>query len=137
MNHPIKRFKSENVDQHKAKNKNLDFNLYAGHDELTLPNSTQNKPNYLAQDIKSEVESLWKNCEEQKTINNNANNANCMKENKSEMDNDKISTDSLFTSEGLQPSYADLNKIFDNSDDNSNDDHVCWQSNAHEKVILT
>lgn len=123
MNHPIKRFKTENVDQHKTKNKNLDFNLYAGHDELTLPNSTQNKPNYLAQDIKSEVESLWKNCEEQKT-NNNANNANCMKENKSEIDNDKISTDSLFTSEGLQPSYADLNKIFDNSDDNSNDDHV-------------
>jgi mediator of RNA polymerase II transcription subunit 13 len=125
MNHPIKRFKSDNVDQHKAKNKNFDFNLYAGHDELTLPNSTQNKPNYLhtAQDIKSEVESLWKNCEEQKT-NNNANNASCVKENKSEIDNDKMSTDSLFTSEGLQPSYADLNKIFDNSDDNSNDDHV-------------
>ncbi|CAH1719545.1 unnamed protein product [Chironomus riparius] len=135
MNHPIKRFKSDNVDQHKLKNKNLDFNLYAGHDELTLSNSTQNKPNYLAQDIKSEVESLWKNCEEQKTS-NSANNASCMKENKSEIDNDKISTDSLFTSEGLQPSYADLNKIFDNSDDNSNDDHLVDNTPPHSNKSM-
>lgn len=117
MNHPIKRFKSDN-EQHKIKSKNLDLNLYAEQDEFNLSNSFQNKPNFLGKEIKSEVEGLWKNCEEQQKINSNR-----IKDDKSEID-DKISTDNLFTSEGLQPSYADLNKIFDNSDDNSNDDHV-------------
>ena len=36
-------------------------------------------------------------------------------------ESDDKTAENLFTSEGLQPSYADLNKIFDNSDDNSND----------------
>lgn len=123
INHPIKRFKTDNSNE-QHKNKNSDLNLYAGHDESNLPNSIQNKPNYLMQDIKSEAESLWKNCDEQQKSNSVSSNASGMKENKNEIESDKISTDNLFTSEGLQPSYADLNKIFDNSDDNSNDDHV-------------
>lgn len=36
-------------------------------------------------------------------------------------DGDKMLNESLYTSEGLQVSFEDLNKIFDNSDDNSND----------------
>lgn len=56
-------------------------------------------------------------------------NANGGKENRSDSEADKNSnSENLFTSEGLQPSYADLNKIFDNSDDNSNDDHVSQSS---------
>ena len=47
-----------------------------------------------------------------------------IKEIKSESESDKMTTEHIFpTEEGLQPSYADLNKIFDNSDDNSNDDN--------------
>lgn len=36
----------------------------------------------------------------------------------------KCPTDSYFTSEGLQPSYKDLDQIFDNSDDTSSDEAV-------------
>lgn len=36
----------------------------------------------------------------------------------------KCSTGNLFTSEGLQPSYKDLDQIFDNSDDTSSDEAV-------------
>jgi len=51
------------------------------------------------------------------------------KDSRNENDLDKNSnSESLFTSEGLQPSYSDLTKIFDNSDDNSNDDHVSLMS---------
>lgn len=32
----------------------------------------------------------------------------------------------LFTSEGLQPSYSDLDQIFDNSDDTSGDEAVSF-----------
>lgn len=39
----------------------------------------------------------------------------CVKEENKEVK--KITTDNLFTSEGLQPSYKDLDQIFDNSDD--------------------
>lgn len=36
----------------------------------------------------------------------------------------KLTTGNLFTSEGLQPSYKDLDQIFDNSDDTSSDEAV-------------
>lgn len=36
----------------------------------------------------------------------------------------KCPTGNLFTSEGLQPSYKDLDQIFDNSDDTSSDEAV-------------
>lgn len=36
----------------------------------------------------------------------------------------KITTENLFTSEGLQPSYKDLEQIFDNSDYTSSDEAV-------------
>lgn len=36
----------------------------------------------------------------------------------------KKATGNLFTSEGLQPSYKDLDQIFDNSDDTSGDEAV-------------
>ena len=39
-------------------------------------------------------------------------------------DSKKVSTGNLFTSEGLQPSYKDLDQIFDNSDDTSSDEAV-------------
>lgn len=76
-------------------------------------------PNYLAQNIQNELGVLWTNGDESKS----APGSNVEKV-KTESESEKLSSDNLFTSEGLQPSYADLNKIFDNSDDNSNDDHV-------------
>lgn len=36
----------------------------------------------------------------------------------------KLTSDNLFTSEGLQPSYKDLDQIFDNSDYTSSDEAV-------------
>lgn len=36
----------------------------------------------------------------------------------------KTTKGNLFTSEGLQPSYKDLDEIFDNSDDTSSDEAV-------------
>lgn len=36
----------------------------------------------------------------------------------------KVLTGNLFTNEGLQPSYKDLDQIFDNSDDTSSDEAV-------------
>lgn len=120
MNHPIKRFKADDYERTRVSNINK-YDLYSGqkHTESQLPQQT-NMPNYLAQNIKSELGGLW-NGEEAKTPNSNVGG---IKEIKTESESEKLTTDNLFTSEGLQPSYADLNKIFDNSDDNSNDDHV-------------
>lgn len=71
-------------------------------------------PNFINQNYNDGSRGDWKN--------DDPKNPNSVKENRSESEADK--NENLFTSEGLQPSYADLNKIFDNSDDNSNDDHV-------------
>lgn len=43
---------------------------------------------------------------------------------KEEPKDKKMGTGNLFTSEGLQPSYKDLDQIFDNSDDTSGDEAV-------------
>ena len=123
MNHPIKRFKADDYEQTKE-SKIHKYDLYSGqkHSESLLPAQQQlNMPNFIAQNIKVELGSLWVNGDESKTSNSNIGG---VKECKTESESEKISTENLFTSEGLQPSYADLNKIFDNSDDNSNDDHV-------------
>lgn len=110
MNHPIKRFKADDLERNKT-NKNSNYDLYAGQkcsESSGLPNYVQ-----TGDGMKSEG---WKGDDK---------NPNGGKDNRSESDADKNSNnENLFTSEGLQPSYADLNKIFDNSDDNSNDDHV-------------
>ena len=117
MNHPIKRFKADDLERNKA-NKNLKYDLYAGQqcsESSGLPNYVQQSQNF-SEGIKNE---MWKGDESK--------NPNGGKENRSESEADKnTNTENLFTSEGLQPSYADLNKIFDNSDDNSNDDHVSF-----------
>lgn len=43
---------------------------------------------------------------------------------KEEAKDSKKGTGNLYTSEGLQPSYKDLDQIFDNSDDTSGDEAV-------------
>ena len=37
----------------------------------------------------------------------------------------QIKTENLLTSEGLQPSYNDLDHIFENSDDSGVEENVC------------
>lgn len=110
MNHPIKRFKADDLERNKT-TKNSNYDLYAGQkcsESSGLPNYVQ-----TCDGLKNDG---WKGDDK---------NPNVGKDNRSESDADKNSnSENLFTSEGLQPSYADLNKIFDNSDDNSNDDHV-------------
>jgi hypothetical protein len=127
MNHPIKRFKADDMDRNKN-NKNLKYDLYAGHkhtESSINSNLNQNKPNFLQQNIKNELGGLWKNTEgESKNMSNSNSNA---KDSKSESEPEKLPTEGLFITEVLQPTYADLNKIFDNnSDDNSNDDQVSF-----------
>lgn len=111
MNHPIKRFKADDLERNKM-NKHSNYDLYAGQ----KCSESSGLPNYVQMgDVKNES---WKGDDR---------NPNGGKDSRSESDADKnLNNESLFTSEGLQPSYADLNKIFDNSDDNSNDDHVSW-----------
>jgi hypothetical protein len=103
MNHPIKRFKADDLDRYKT-NRNLKYDLYSGHQ----CSESSNLPNFN-DGVNSE---MWKGDESK--------NPNGGKENRKSESDDKTA-ENLFTSEGLQPSYADLNKIFDNSDDNSND----------------
>lgn len=124
MNHPIKRFKADDYERTKTSKINK-YDLYSGqkHAESQLPTQQTNMPKFLAQNIKSELGDLW-NGDESKTPNANVGGS----KEKTESESEKLSSDNLFTSEGLQPSYADLNKIFDNSDDNSNDDHVSLYS---------
>jgi hypothetical protein len=111
MNHPIKRFKADDLDRYRT-NKTAKYDLYAGSTSTVLPESLSSSDG-----LKGEA---WK--DESKNSSG--------KEIKSESEGDKNSNiESLFTNEGLQPSYADLNKIFDNSDDNSNDDHVSMTIN--------
>lgn len=132
MNHPIKRFKADDLDRYRT-NRHSKYDLYAGQtysESSGLPNIVQQMQNY-SDGVKNE---MWKGDESK-------NNANGGKENRSESEADKNSnSENLFTSEGLQPSYADLNKIFDNSDDNSNDDHVSSTSKPSQlqltKVFL-
>lgn len=110
MNHPIKRFKADDLDRCKT-NKNLKYDLYSGQkcsDSSNLPSSSNQIQNYND----GSNSEMWKN-DESKNPNE------CRKS-----ESDDKTAENLFTSEGLQPSYADLNKIFDNSDDNSNDVRV-------------
>lgn len=132
MIHPIKRFKADDFDRNKV-TKNYKHDLYSGQkhtESSSLP--IQTMPNYLTQNIKNELGSLWakNNSDESKGAASRVGatggvGSGMIKEIKSESESEKMSTENIFpTEEGLQPSYADLNKIFDNSDDNSNDDHV-------------
>lgn len=133
MIHPIKRFKADDFDRNKT-SKNYTQDLYSGQkftESSSLPIQQTNMPNYLMQNIKSELGNLWNNKnDDSKGGPSSSSRAGCasgnmIKEIKSESESEKMSTEHIFpTEEGLQPSYADLNKIFDNSDDNSNDDHV-------------
>lgn len=108
MNHPIKRFKADDLERSKVL-RNTRYDLYAGQNCSEASGSNQG----LGDGVKSE----WKG--------DDSKNPNGGKENRGETDGDKNSqSENLFTSEGLAPSFDDLNKIFDNSDDNSNDDHV-------------
>lgn len=109
MNHPIKRFKPDDLDRHRT-NKNIKYDLYDGQ----MCSESSGLPNFVNQNFNDSSRNDWKN--------EDSKNPNSVKENRTESEADK--NENLFTSEGLQPSYADLNKIFDNSDDNSNDDHV-------------
>lgn len=102
MNHPVKRFKPDDLDRYKT-SKNVKYDLYIGQHHNDSNSSSQ---------MQKFNDELWKNDE-------NKNPSGGKESRKSESD-DKTA-ENLFTSEGLQPSYADLNKIFDNSDDNSND----------------
>lgn len=108
MNHPIKRFKADDLERSKAL-KNTRYDLYAGQSCGEASGSNQGQD--------GGVKSEWKG--------DDSKGAGGGKENRAENDADKNSqSENLFTSEGLAPSFDDLNKIFDNSDDNSNDDHV-------------
>lgn len=112
MNHPIKRFKANDIERCKTI-KQVKYDLYAGqqHGESSgLPNSSNQ-----GQSSNDGVKNEWKG--------DDGNTKSGKERTESEADKDSNSKN-LFTSEGLRPSYNDIDKIFDNSDDNSNDNHV-------------
>jgi hypothetical protein len=121
MAHPIKRFKAEDFDRNKSSSTASRYNLYSGQkhaESTTLPSQT-NVPGFLAQTIKNEISEELKGSAASRL------GGTGLMRIKTESENEKMSTESIFASEeGLQPSESDINKIFDNSDDNSNDDHV-------------
>lgn len=114
MNHPIKRFKPDDLRSNSNRMSYSKYDIYAG--QQCSGETSNSQP--FNQIIKQET---WKG--DESTANKNPLSCGSIKDGKADVDGEKT-TDNLFTSAGLEPSYADLNKIFDNSDDNSNDDHV-------------
>lgn len=124
LDHPIKRFKTDELDN---STKNISYDLYAGQKQTEssiLPCLLNHNQSFMNHDGERSDMAMWKSVDETRHFLN----VNCTnKETRTENDLDKTSnTENLFTIEGLQPTYEDLNKIFDNSEDNSeeNDDHV-------------
>jgi hypothetical protein len=123
MAHPIKRFKAEDFDRTKTTSTTSRYNLYSGqiHAESTTLPSQASVPSFLTQSIKSEISEEMKGSAASRL----SGTVGGLMKIKTENESEKMSTESIFASEeGLQPSESDINKIFDNSDDNSNDDHV-------------
>lgn len=112
MNHPIKRFKANDIERCKTV-KQVKYDLYAGqqHGESSGLQNSSNQGQNSNDGVKNE----WKS--------DDMNTKSGKERTESEADKDSNSKN-LFTSEGLRPSYNDIDKIFDNSDDNSNDNHV-------------
>lgn len=115
MNHPVKRFKpNEDKAALDAKIRSQNIDLYA--DEIknveTLPDQV------LALPVNIMAETVTKT--ETKTLETDG----VMIKTEPQDDDMKTGPGNLFTIEGLQPSYKDLDQIFDNSDDASNEDVV-------------
>lgn len=135
MAHPIKRFKAEDFDRNKTTSTASRYNLYFGQkhaESTTLPSQTT-VPSFLAQTIKNEISEEMKGPAASRL----GGTVGGLMKIKTENENEKLTTESIFASEeGLQPSESDINKIFDNSDDNSNDDHVRKFNNYYFFEIL-
>lgn len=120
MNHPVKRFKPNEDKAAMDAKRSQNIDLYA--DEIknveTLPDQVLALPVNIMADthpiIKTEMNS---------SVNaGDAENGGATI--KTEPTDDHSGPGNLFTIEGLQPSYKDLDQIFDNSDDASNEDVV-------------
>lgn len=118
MNHPVKRFKPNEEKAAMDAKRSQNTDLYA--DEIknveTLPDQVLALPVNIMADtpIKTEMDACPKTCDAENggaTI-------------KTEPTDEHSGPGNLFTIEGLQPSYKDLDQIFDNSDDASNEDVV-------------
>ncbi|XP_063699092.1 mediator of RNA polymerase II transcription subunit 13 isoform X2 [Culicoides brevitarsis] len=110
MNHPVKRFKPNDDKAAADAKRSQSMNLYA--DEIRnveqLPEQVLALPNNIMAEAPIKTETGKSDTENGVTI-------------KTEPADDH-SAGNLFTIEGLQPSYKDLDQIFDNSDDASNED---------------
>lgn len=117
LNHPVKRFKPNEDKTVMEAKRSQKTDLYA--DEMknveTLPDQVLALPvNIMSENTQNNTETSQKNCDAENggaTI-------------KTEPQDEHSGPGNLFTIEGLQPSYKDLDQIFDNSDDASSEDVV-------------
>jgi mediator of RNA polymerase II transcription subunit 13 len=153
LNHPVKRFKPDGKENKRYRIGKVDIYSMYNHNGVSLNNNelTNNintKNQFIKQEIKQEAienesmapqmpphgikrpgdpyefdeEGAGSAC----TIDGFKRGQAGVKEDPK--DSKKIITGNLFTSEGLQPSYKDLDQIFDNSDDTSSDEAMQVQT---------
>uniref|UniRef100_A0A336LMU5 Mediator of RNA polymerase II transcription subunit 13 n=1 Tax=Culicoides sonorensis TaxID=179676 RepID=A0A336LMU5_CULSO len=114
-NHPVKRFKPNDDKFSKRSHQNIDLYVDEIRNVETLPEQVLALPINIMSDttnIKTEL----------KTSSDSDNNSGASLNTESNDEDMKPGPGNLFTIEGLQPSYKDLDQIFDNSDDASNED---------------
>jgi len=109
MNYPIKRFKPDELRNNSNRLSYPKHDIYAGEQQAGVGETPSSSSQAFGATVKQEG---WKGCDESKTTPTSK-----------ETESSERSSDNLFANR-LEPSLADITKIFDNSDDNSNDDHV-------------
>lgn len=118
MNYPIKRFKPDELRNNSNRLSYPKQDIYSGEQQAGVGEPSSSSQTFNAT-VKQEG---WKSSDESKsTLTSNIN---------KETESNERNSDNLFTNR-LEPSLADITKIFDNSDDNSNDDHVSINNNPN------
>ncbi|CAH0563743.1 unnamed protein product, partial [Brassicogethes aeneus] len=149
LNHPVKRFKPDGADGARSRSVKTDlYSLYSGGGASNNNNDLKNvqiKQEIKLENLDMEADSMAslahphgvKRPGDPYEFEEEGGGANCNMDGfkrgqqpvKEEPPKDKkINAENLLTSEGLQPSYKDLDQIFDNSDDTSSDEAMQTQT---------
>lgn len=120
MNYPIKRFKPDELRNNSNRLSYPKHDIYAGEQQAGVGETPSSSSQTFNATVKQEG---WKGSDETKTT-----------PTAKETESSERSSDNLFANR-LEPSLADITKIFDNSDDNSNDDHVSRTQQARKTQL--
>lgn len=123
MNYPIKRFKPDELRNNSNRLSYPKQDIYSSEQQAGV-----GEPSGSSQTFNAAVrQEGFRNTDESRTTTT----SNII----NESENNERNSDNLFTNR-LEPSLADITKIFDNSDDNSNDDHVSINSPTNLIIFL-